>query len=59
MLNVKKLGNNVVPSQPVANKLAVERIPIQFKTICRLERVIVSKRNLFKKVTMPNGSEID
>ena len=40
----------------VANKLALERPASQFQAIHRFERVLESRRILFKKVTiMPEG----
>ena len=40
----------------VANKLFVEDLPKQFQGINRLERLLASRRILFKKVTvMPKG----
>ena len=41
-----------MPCQEVANKLVAERLPNQFQIICRLEMVLISRRILFKKVTI-------
>ena len=44
------------PCQAVCNKLAVSCLPEQFKSVRKLERVLISKRLLLKKVTiMPKG----
>ena len=39
-----------VPCQAISNKLAVELLPNEFRDLRRLERVLVAKRILFKKV---------
>ena len=45
-----------IPCQAVYNKLRVENLPQQFNSIRRLEKVLIAKRILFKKVTiMPKG----
>ena len=46
-LTVKK---DNVPCQAISNKLAVELLPNEFRDLRRLERVLVAKRILFKKV---------
>ena len=51
-----RLKKNNVPCQAVSNKLTVELLPNEFRDLLRLERVLVAKRILFKKVTvMPKG----
>ena len=50
-LTTISLKNNV-PCQAVSNKLAVELLPNEFRDLRRLERVLVAKRILFKKVTV-------
>ena len=51
-----KVKKNNVPSQAVSNRLAAELLPNEFRDLCRLERVLVAKTILFKKVTvMPKG----
>ena len=50
-LTTIRLKNNV-PCQAVSNKLAVELLPNEFRDLRRLERVLVAKRILFKKVTV-------
>ena len=55
----KALQNNRMPCQGVANKLFVEDLPKQFQGINRLERLLASRRILFKKVTvMPKGKSL-
>ena len=45
-----------IPCLAVANNLSVEKLPSQFQTIRRLKRVFVSRKILFKKVTIiPKG----
>ena len=52
----KKLKKKIIPCQAVYNKLQVDELPTDLKNIRRLERVLVSKRLLFKKITiMPKG----
>ena len=51
-----KVKKNNVSCQAGSNKLAVELLPNEFLDLRRLERVLVAKRILFKKVTvMPKG----
>ena len=47
-----KVKKDNVPCQAVSNKLAVELLPNEFRDLRRLERVLVAKRILFKKVTV-------
>ena len=55
----KELRNNTMLCQAVANKLFVDDLPKQFQGINRLERLLPSKRILFKKVTvMPKGKSL-
>ena len=52
----QKIKKNDITGQVVANKLDIEKLPIQFQTIRRLEKVPVSRRILFKKISvMPKG----
>ena len=48
----KALQSNRTSSQEVANKLFVEDLPKQFQGINRIERVLASRRILFKKVAV-------
>ena len=51
-----KVKKNNVPCQAVSNTLTVELLPNEFRDLRRLERVLVAKRILLKKVTvMPKG----
>ena len=53
----KKLKKGKIPCQSVYNKLDIFKLPRQFTDIRRLEQVLVSRRILFKKVTiMPKGN---
>ena len=50
---------NSVPCQAVANRLNVLELPKLFQDIRRLERLLASRRILFKKVTvMPKGKSL-
>ena len=54
-LNVA-LRKNSVPCQAVANRLNAAELPKLFQDILRLERLFISRRILFTKVTiMPKG----
>ena len=48
----KALRKNSVPCQAVANRLNVAELPKLFQDTRRLERLLVSRRTLFKKVTV-------
>ena len=48
----KSLQKNSVPSQAVANRLNVVELPKLFQGNRRLERLLVSRRILFKKVAV-------
>ena len=55
----KALRKNSVPCQAVANRLNVVELPKLFQNIRRLERFLVSRRILFKKVTViPKGKSL-
>ena len=45
-----KVKKNNIPCQAISNKLVVELLPNEFRDLLRLERVLVAKRILFKKV---------
>ena len=52
----KKLKKSEIPAQAVSNKLDIFDFPDDLANMNRLERVIISRRILFKKVTiMPKG----
>ena len=55
----KALRNNRMPCQVVANKSFVEYLPKQIQGINKLERLLASRRTLFRKVTvMPQGKSL-
>ena len=55
----KALRNNSVPCQAVANRLNVVELSKSFQDIRRLEKFLVPRRVLFKKVTvMPKGKSL-
>ena len=48
-----------IPCQAVVNKLSIEKPPIQFQTIRRLERVfLVSRRISFKKISIISKGQL-
>ena len=52
----KTIKKNCIPCQAVCNKMGITILPKEFESISRLERVLVSRRILFKKVViMPKG----
>ena len=52
----KSLKKKFIPCQTVSNKLGINFSPKEFESIHKLERVLVSRRILFKKVViMPKG----
>ena len=52
----KKLKKSEIPAQAVSNKLAIFDFPHDLANMNRLERAIISRRILFKKITiMPKG----
>ena len=52
----KTIKKNCIPCQAVCNKMGITILPKEFESISRLERVLVSRRILFKKVAiMPKG----
>ena len=53
------MQKNSVPCQAVANRINIVELPKFFQDIHRLERFLVSRRILFKKVTvMPKGKSL-
>ena len=54
----KYLKKDKTPPQAVTNKLMLEPIPDVLETLNRLEKTLISKRILFKKITvMPKGQQ--
>ena len=52
----KKLKKNCIPCQAVYNQLELCELPKEFRDIRRLEKVLVGRRLLFKKISiMPKG----
>ena len=50
------LKKKKIPPQDVCNKLNIQTVPCELKNLNKLERVLISRRLLFKKVTiMPKG----
>ena len=47
-----KLSKNKIPAQAVCNDLKICNVPDRFSDIRKLEKIIISKRILFKKVTI-------
>ena len=48
----KKLKQNCIPYQAVCNMLEVSELPEEFRDIRRLERVLIARRLLFKKISI-------
>ena len=44
--------NNKVPFQSIWNKLALEELHDEINRLNRLEKILISKRILFKKITI-------
>ena len=50
------LKKKKMPPQAVSSKLNTQSVPCELKNLNRLERVLISRRLLFKKVTIiPKG----
>ena len=55
----KALRKNSIPCQAIATRLNVVELPKLFQDICRLERLLLLRRILFKKVKfMPKGKSL-
>ena len=53
---IKKIVKGKVPCQSVSNKLEVYNFPSDFRGIRKLEKVLIAKKLLFKKIAiMPHG----
>uniref|UniRef100_A0A7M5WQX0 DUF6570 domain-containing protein n=1 Tax=Clytia hemisphaerica TaxID=252671 RepID=A0A7M5WQX0_9CNID len=51
-----KLKKGDLPCQSVKNKLSLDELPEEFHTLRRLEKILISRRILFKKIAiMPKG----
>ena len=51
----KHLLKGSIPCQAVCNKMALDPIPRELKNLRRLERILISKRILFKKIAIMHG----
>ena len=51
----KYLLKGVIPCQSVSNKMALDPIPKELQDLHRLERILISKRILFKKIAIMHG----
>ena len=52
----KKLSAKKIPCQSVSNKLQIFQLPSELRNVRRLERILIARRIVFKKVTiMPKG----
>ena len=51
----KGLSNKKLPCQSVSNKLALDEIPIELRSLKRLEKILISRRILFKKIAIMHG----
>ena len=53
---IANLKKNELPCQCVKNKLGVDDLPAEFRALRRLEKILISRRILFKKIAiMPKG----
>ena len=48
----KKYLKDSMPCQAVSNTLKVYNLPTEFESICKLEKVLIAKHILFKKVSI-------
>ena len=46
---------NEIPCQAVCNKMVLDLIPDELKDLKKLEKVLISKRILFKKIAIMHG----
>ena len=53
----KNLNKNEIPCQAVHNKMAVDLITNELKDFKKLEKVLISKRILFKKIAIIHGKD--
>ena len=54
----RHLKKHDIPCQAVWNKLSIDKLPDEISCFNRLEKVLISKRILFKKVSiMPKGQQ--
>ena len=51
----KHLHKNEIPCQAVCNKMALDPIPDELRHLKKLEKVLISKRLLFKKIAIMHG----
>ena len=51
----KHLWKNEIPCQAVCNKMVLDPIPNELKGLKKLEKVLISKRILFKKIAIMHG----
>ena len=51
----KHLTKGVIPCQSVSNKMELDPIPKELQHLHRLERILISKRILFKKIAIMHG----
>ena len=55
----KKCQKMEIPSQSVSNKLEVFDLPTEFQSIRKLERVLIAKRVLFKRITGLSRGQVE
>ena len=48
-----------IPSQSVSNKLEVFDLPTEFQSIRKLERVLIARRVLFKRITGLSRGQVE
>ena len=51
----KHLSRNEIPCQAVFNKMSLDSIPDELKDLKKLEKILISKRIIFKKIAIMHG----
>ena len=53
----KHLSRNKMPCQTVFNKMSLDPIPDELKDLRNLDKILISKRIIFRKITVMHGKE--
>ena len=54
----KHLSRNEMSFQAVFNKMSLDHIPDELKDLKKLEKILISKKMIFKKIPMMQGTAI-
>ena len=54
----KHLSRNEMSFQAVFNKMSLDHIPDELKDLKKLEKILISKKIIFKKIPMMQGTAI-